>query len=269
MDHFPAGAIRDTGTGKELLAREVARQLRPTRPFAPLNVAAIPAGVFDSQLFGHAVGAYSGAGAASPGVVMAHNGGTIFLDEIGELPPDLQPKLLRLLENREVWPVGATRPVRADVLVVAATNRSLEAMVAEGRFRRDLQARLEQAKLSLPSLAARREDIFAIVQAWCATKGTPLAEPEIEVDAVSTLLLHDWERNVRELQAKLDQIAATDRPGLLHTWAVQSVLGAGTAPVPVTMEQARLAVERTGGNETRAAADLGISRGKLRRLLAR
>src|SRR5688572_15577516 len=148
----------ETGTGKELIAAAVAHTARPGKPFAALNVAGIPAGVFESQLFGHVAGAFSGSGRGARGVVLAHDGGVLFFDEIGELPLELQPKLLRFLENGDFLPVGADRPAHADVLVVAATNRSIERMVAEGRFRQDLHARLSAVTVEVPPLRERIED---------------------------------------------------------------------------------------------------------------
>src|SRR6185312_9661983 len=152
----------ETGAGKELLARAAAAALGRASPFAAVNVAGLARGVFESQMFGHVAGAFSDARGASPGIVAAHEGGTLFLDEIGELDLDLQAKLLRLLENREVLPVGAQRPVRVDVLVVAATNRDLQVMVERGGFRRDLYARLAMARIHLPALRERREDLVAV-----------------------------------------------------------------------------------------------------------
>jgi len=227
--------------------------------------------MFEGQLFGYVPGAYTGAKPdGSPGVFGDFNGGAVFLDEIGELPMELQPKLLRLLENREIQQVGATRAQRVDVAIIAATNRSLRDMVDEGRFRRDLLARLEQAVLRLPPLRERPEDIFAIAQAWLGSRGTPLDPASVEVEAVEQLLLDEWTANVRELGAMLDQIAVEDQPGALRAWAVESMLGAPPASRgPVTSERARQAVTRKGGNESAAARELGISRPRLRRLLGK
>lgn len=261
----------ETGTGKELLAAEVARRLGRGQRYDRINVTAVPKEVFEGTLFGHVPGAYTGARVGgSPGVLLTCQGGALCLDEIGELPLDLQPKLLRLLENREMWRVGAQRSERVDILIIGSTNRSLDDMVGEGRFRRDLLARLRQYELHLPPLRARREDIFAIAQAWSTSKGQPFDLAEVEVEAVERILLDDWESNVRELYAVLDRVAVEDGPGVLHEWAIESALGA--APMsrgPVTRERAEAAVERNHGNQSAAARELGINRPRLLRILGK
>ncbi len=261
----------ETGTGKELAARAVAAALGRARQYCPVNVAGVPAGVFESQLFGYVAGAYSGSGRGSPGVIAAHQGGSVFLDEIGELPLELQPKLLRLLENREILPVGATRPVHADVLIVAATNRSLEDMVEQGSFRRDLLARLESGRIELPPLRERREDLFPIMAVLSARRGIQLDAGVAEVEAVERLLLHAWPANVRELATTLDRIAALEPLPRLRLVTVERVLGAHPTSArtgqltPMSVERALAAC---AGNETQAARQLGVTRGKLRRFLA-
>ncbi|MEQ9324985.1 MAG: FHA domain-containing protein, partial [Polyangiaceae bacterium] len=189
----------ETGTGKELAASALAAAFGRAHAFAPVNVAGVASGVFESQLFGHEAGAFSGATQASQGVVPAHDGGVVFLDEIGELSLELQPKLLRLLENREELPVGAERPVIVDVCILAATNRHLEEMVEQGAFRRDLLARLSMARLRLPPLRHRVEDVFAIAQAVAPRVRLELPPAACEVEAVERLLLERWETNVRGL----------------------------------------------------------------------
>ncbi len=258
-----------TGTGKELLAAAIAQQLGRSPPFAPVNVAAIPATVIESQLFGHVAGAFSGASQAAPGIVAAHEGGTVFLDEIGELAFELQPKLLRLLENREVFPVGASGPTNVDVLFIAATNRSLSEQVEQGVFRQDLFARLLVARIQIQPLADRIEDLYDIATA-VAPSVNAAVEPElVEVEALERLLLDLWPLNVRGLIATLGQIATVDpKPGL-RLWAVDQVLGSlpETRPHVLTSSVVEAALAACGGNETRAAKRLGVSRGKLRRFL--
>jgi transcriptional regulator with GAF, ATPase, and Fis domain len=259
----------ETGTGKELAARAVASALGRAEPYAPVNVAGVASGVFESQLFGHVAGAYSGAQGSSKGVVMAHDGGTIFLDEIGELPLELQPKLLRLLENRELLPVGAERPLHADVLIVAATNRNLDLLASEGQFRRDLYARLIMARVPLPPLRERREDIYAIGRAVAHRMGATIDPASTEVEAMERLLLNPWPNNVRGLMAAVGEIAAMDPHPGLRLWAVEKVMGKPEAAQrgPLTRQVVDAALRASSGNESSAARRLGITRGKLRRFL--
>lgn len=262
----------ETGTGKELAARAVAEAFERHQAYAAVNVAGVASGVFESQLFGHVAGAFSDARTAKPGIIVSHEGGAVFLDELGELPIDLQPKLLRLLENREVLPVGAERPKRVDVLLIAATNRDLPAMVQKGRFRQDLLARLQAAVLPLPPLRQRIEDVFAILTALASHHRMQLPTDQCEVEAVERLLLDPWPNNVRGLNAALTQLRAIDHEPGLHLWSVERVLG----PAPssrrddgVSKEDVEQALAAADGNESQAARHLGISRGKLRRLLGK
>lgn len=259
----------ETGTGKELVASAIAEAVRPGRPYVAVNVAGIPAGVFESQLFGHVAGAYSGAGKGARGIIAAHDGGVVFFDEIGELPPELQPKLLRFLENGELFPVGADRPSRADVVVVAATNRPVERMVAEGVFRRDLHARLAVATLELPPLRERREDLFAIACAFALRRGEKYDVAAVDVEAVERLMLHDFPNNMRELYAVLERVAAADPPPALRMAAVSRVLGAPVSQrrEPLTRERVDAALRANNGNQSQAARELGVSRGQLLRYL--
>jgi transcriptional regulator with AAA-type ATPase domain len=261
----------ETGTGKELVARAVATALGRAEKLASVNVAGIARGVFESQLFGHVAGAFSDARSASPGIVVTHDGGTLFLDEIGELDLEHQVKLLRLLENREVLPVGAGRAVSVNVLVVAATNRNLEEMVERGVFRRDLLARLAMARISIPALRDRNEDVFCIADALRRRAGRPSFVPaEVEVEAVERLLLAPWPSNVRELDAALGAAFRQDPESGLRLWALDEVLGERPAEkTALTRETVDAAIQAAGGNVTAAAEKLGVSRGKLLRLLKR
>jgi len=259
----------ETGTGKELVARAVASACGRGHALAAVNVTSIARGVFESQMFGHVAGAFSDAKAASSGLVVAHDGGTLFLDEIGELDLDLQAKLLRLLENREVLPVGATRPVTVDVLVVAATNRDLESLVEQGKFRRDLLARLAAARIELPPLRERAEDLYAIVRALWQRAGASEPElSEIEIEALERLLLEPWHSNVRELEAALSAVRRVDREPGLRLWALDEVLGQRRSDkLALTRDVVDAAIAAQNGNVTAAASQLGVSRGKLLRLL--
>jgi DNA-binding NtrC family response regulator len=217
-------------------------------------------------MFGHVAGAFSDARSAAPGIVVAHDGGTLFLDEIGELDLDLQAKLLRLLENREVLPVGAQRPVQVNVLVIAATNRSLEEMVNRGTFRRDLFARLAMARLDVPALRDRCEDLFSVAGELSRRAGATLAEDQVEVEAIERLLLEPWPGNVRELDAALAAVRRVDPAPGLRLWALDEVMGESTGrKAALTEEMVEAAVAAAGGNVTAAAGVLGISRGKLLR----
>jgi transcriptional regulator with GAF, ATPase, and Fis domain len=258
----------ETGTGKELVAGALAQMLRPGKPYQPFNVAGIAAGVFESQLFGHVAGAFSGAGKFSRGIIASHDGGTVFLDEIGELPLELQPKLLRLLENGESLPVGADRPVRVDVLIISATNRDLDEMVEAGRFRRDLRARFS-AIIELPPLRERAEDLFAIAVARAVKAGERYDIDRVEVEAIERLMLHPWRANVRELHSVLDRIAAIDPPPALRLAAVTQVLGVTPSQRTgvLTRERVEAALAACNGNRSEAARQLGVSRGQLLRFL--
>ncbi|MCL4750468.1 MAG: sigma 54-interacting transcriptional regulator [Myxococcales bacterium] len=258
----------ETGTGKELVAGALAQLLRPGKPYVAVNVAGIAAGVFESQLFGHVAGAFSGAGKGSRGIIASHDGGTVFLDEIGELPLELQPKLLRLLENGESLPVGADRPLRVDVLIVGATNRDLEEMTEAGRFRRDLLARFA-AVIEVPPLRERAEDLFAIAAARAAKMGEVYDPARVEVEAVERLMLHPWRANVRELHSVLDRVAAIDPPPALRLAAVTQLLGVTPSQRTgvLTRERVQAALAACAGNQSAAARQLGVSRGQLLRFL--
>ncbi|MFO0576325.1 MAG: sigma 54-interacting transcriptional regulator [Polyangia bacterium] len=185
--------LGESGTGKEVVSRALHEASGRKGPFVAINCGAIPESLAESQLFGHVRGAFTGA-SPHPGLFRAAEGGTLLLDELGELPPALQPKLLRVLEERRVLPVGATQPVPCDVRVVAATNRDLGAAVAAGSFRGDLFARLAEFTLTLPPLRERREDILPLLE-----RALDLPTARLDADLVERLLLYAWPFNVREL----------------------------------------------------------------------
>jgi len=216
-------------------------------------------------------GAFSGsAKGGSPGFIAAHQGGAVFLDEIGELALDAQAKLLRLAEYKEILPVGATRPTVVDVLLIAATNRPLDEMVGKGTFRRDLLARFMAARVELPPLRDRPEDLPAIAAGLLARKGLALDPRLVEIEAIERMALASWPSNIRELAAVLDRIAMIATPGALPLWALEKILGpAPSQPAAsLTLERVQAALHRSGGNESLASRELGITRGKLRRFLA-
>lgn len=254
-----------TGTGKELVAAAVIHALgRGGKPSQSLNVAAVPAGVFEGQLFGWVKGAYSGSAQGGEGLLRKNHGGSVFLDEIGELPLDLQPKLLRLLENREVLAVGASRHVPVDVAIIAATNRPLEEAVERGAFRRDLYARFI-ARIQLPTLAERPEDVYAILVARAKKRGLDLDE-SAEVEAVERLMLERWQANVREL----DRVAAAvATAGQLTLGVIERILGPRPKSTELTREMAEQMVRECNGNEREAERRFSVNRGKLRRALGK
>ncbi len=191
----------DTGTGKELLARAVHAESGRAGAFVPVNCGAIPANLVESHFFGHVRGAFSGAVRDEPGVFRAADGGTIFLDEIGDLPAPSQAALLRALQEREILPVGAARPVAIDVRVVAATHRPLEAMCDRGEFRRDLLARLAGFTIELPPLRARRVDLGVVAGALVRKlAGARAGAVKLTPNAAEALLRYDWPLNARELE---------------------------------------------------------------------
>jgi two-component system response regulator PilR (NtrC family) len=193
----------ESGTGKELVARAIhAASPRRGKPFIPINCGAIPESLLESQLFGHVKGAFTSAVQASCGLFAAADNGTVFLDEIGEMPVHLQVKLLRVIEENQVWPVGSTKPVRVDIRVVASTNRDLAKEVGTGRFRGDLFYRLNVVHISLPPLREHREDIPLLADHFIREFNLKLGRQVrgIDRDALRALMGSPWKGNVRELE---------------------------------------------------------------------
>ncbi len=203
-DPAPALLIGETGTGKEFIARELHRLSARQGRLVAVNCAALSPQLIESQLFGHRKGAFTGADTAHEGLFRAATGGTIFLDEIGELPPALQPKLLRVLQEREVLPVGETRPIKVDVRVVAATLRDLSADAEADIFRLDLYARLSTFELRVPSLRQRRADLPVWIErmhaAWYRERGQSPPPVPLEANALERLMVYRWPDNLRGLQ---------------------------------------------------------------------
>jgi two-component system response regulator GlrR len=270
----------DSGTGKELLARAIHRASpRRDKPFVAVNCGAIPEPLLESELFGHARGAFSGAVQAHKGLFQAADGGTIFLDEIGDMPLALQVKLLRVLQEGEVRPVGATQPIPVDVRVISATHRDLDAQKAAGQFREDLYYRLNVVSLKLPSLAERREDIPLLATHFLRR----LAErykrpvPTLAPDAMALLIAAPWPGNVRQLLNLLEQAVALATTSLIPESLVQGSLRED-ASVLVPFEEARKTFERdylvrllkiTSGNVTQAALLAKRNRTEFYKLLQR
>jgi MoxR-like ATPase len=258
----------ESGTGKELVAEEIARLLGCERRYGRINVAALPPSVFDAQLFGSTRGSFTGSIDDNPGIIRAHAGGAVLLDEIGELPIELQPKLLRLLENREVVAVGSNTPVKVEIAILAATNQTLDLRVTSGHFRLDLLARFH-TRIELPRLADRPEDVFEIFQAL-ASGHRPAHSPgqlRADVEAVELMMVHDWPWNVRELASL---VAATDPAVGLKEATVRRILkvsaatGATARKPPLTREVIEAAL-KNAGSQVQAAVHLGVNRAALLR----
>jgi transcriptional regulator with GAF, ATPase, and Fis domain len=208
----------ESGTGKEVVARFIHRgSPRAGGPFVGLNCAALPETLLESELFGHEKGAFTGATASRPGRIEQAAGGVLFLDEVGEMTPAVQAKLLRVLQEREYQRLGGTRPVKADVRVVAATNRDLETALARGEFREDLYYRLRVFEIGLPPLRERRQDILPMAEAFLEEIGSAVGRPAagISRDAHAALLSHSWPGNVRELRNALERATILCDGGLI------------------------------------------------------
>jgi transcriptional regulator with PAS, ATPase and Fis domain len=201
----------ESGTGKEILARAIhGLSARAKKPFVPFNCTAIPRELLESQLFGYRRGAFTGAERDNPGLIRTAKDGTLFLDEVGELGLDLQPKLLRFLESGEINPLGETSPLHVDVRIVAATNANLERLVEEGRFREDLFYRLNVICLSIPPLRERRDEIPGLVHHFVAKAAAEFAKGSMRVaeETMERLVLYAWPGNVRQLQNELRRMVA-------------------------------------------------------------
>ena len=274
----------ESGTGKELIARAIHyNSPRAGGAFVGVNLAAVPEGLIESELFGHKRGAFTDARADKPGLFVEADAGTIFLDEIGELALPLQAKLLRVLQEHEVRPLGATRNQRVDVRIVAATNRNLETMLADGSFREDLYYRLNVIHLDLPPLRSRPEDVVPLAEHVLAQLGArqnPPRRMRLSPDAQHRLLAYNWPGNVRELMNVLErgvtlsqgnELHADDLPPHVRERKPSDFL-AGAAARRMTLAQLEReyiekVLEDEGGNKTRAAQRLGLDRKTLYRKL--
>ncbi|HXX21532.1 MAG TPA: sigma-54 dependent transcriptional regulator [Terriglobia bacterium] len=264
--------MAESGTGKELLAQFIHRtSVRRDYPLVPVNCAAFPEALLESELFGHVRGAFTGAVASRPGKFELASGGTLLLDEISEMPLSLQPKLLRVLQEREVDRLGDTRPLRVDVRVIATTNRDLPSLIEEGRFRADLFYRLDVVPLTLPPLRARREDIPDLVEHFVRKYAPPSRAFHLTEELLQRLTEFDWPGNVRELENFVRRILVLSSNSVVGVEVLgEKEIGdkitttAGFPAQGVTlrdMERQLLerTLEATGGNRTRAAEILGVS----------
>jgi two-component system, NtrC family, nitrogen regulation response regulator GlnG len=296
----------ESGTGKELVARAI-HDLghRRAAPFVAINMAAIPRDLIEAELFGHERGAFTGAGQRNAGRFEQAAGGTLFLDEIGDMPMEAQTRLLRVLQSGEFTTVGGARAQRADVRVVAATNRDLAAQVASGQFREDLFYRLNVVPIALPALRERRQDVPLLARHFleiAAAQGLP--RRRLTDAAQAALAAHDWPGNVRELENLMRRLAALARDELIHVEAIRTMLGTPTGAADGAVPEISAAVQhlieriarerpgalddgtlydrvigeverpliegmlaRHGGNQLRAAKALGLNRNTLRKRL--
>lgn len=264
----------ESGTGKELVARMIHR-LSPRRgsPFIAVNCAAFPETLLESELFGHAKGAFTGALNAKPGKFELAHGGTLLLDEVGELPLGLQPKLLRVLQEREFDRLGDTRTVRVDLRVISTTNRSLAEMVREGKFRADLYYRLNVVPLTLPPLRDRTEDIRELAEHFLGMYVRSGRSLRLSPESIDRLASHSWPGNVRELANCIRRAAALATGPEITAAGLEGPFAGDLAPTDSALSGLRpgvslgemerrlveITLEATGGNRSRAAELLGVS----------
>jgi DNA-binding NtrC family response regulator len=275
----------ESGTGKEVLARYVHDLSdRADRSFASINCGALPESLLESELFGHVRGSFTGAVRDKEGLFVAARGGTFFLDEVGEMTPATQVKLLRVLQEREVIPVGATEPVPVDVRIVAATNRDLDEEIRRGTFRSDLFYRLNVITLHLPPLRDRPEDVTLLAEFFLEKFSTSRKREALPLspEALAALQAYDWPGNVRELENALERAAVLSRGDQIELGALppritdrpaQPLVAAALPPNP-TMEIIERAyihwvLHSEHGNKSRAAEVLGIDPSTLYRKLQR
>ena len=274
--------LGESGTGKELFARAIHNlSPRSNGPFVAVNCGALPETLLESELFGYKAGAFTDARKDKPGRFELADGGTVFLDEIGDMPGKLQVKLLRFLQDKQYEPLGGVEPVQADVRVIAATNRNLEQAVAEGSFRQDLFYRLNVVTLTLPPLSTRQEDLPLLINHFLAELEASQAKNirGVSEDALHVLMRHNYPGNVRELENILEYAFILCPGGFIQVEHLPEYLQPGPGdqcgpdPLRGTMNAikrraARQAVKRNNGKKMAACRELGITKDTLRRLLS-
>jgi len=276
----------ETGTGKELIAQAIHQASPRSRaPFAPVHCAALPSTLLESELFGHERGSFTGATERRIGRFEAADGGTVFLDEIGEIAPEIQVKLLRFMETKSFERIGSTKTITVDVRLVAATNRNLEQMVKEGKFREDLFFRLNVVRLTTPSLRERSEDIPLLLEHFIKlfAQENGCDPVTIEAGALRYLQSYPWPGNIRELRNFSENIVVMQRGGSLNEFGLDAkfrgeapgapVLSSAPPANPLSVEEnekrlLREALIKAHGNRTKAAGLLGLSRRTLHRKIA-
>lgn len=275
---FPSTVLvhGESGTGKELVARAI-HELSPRAngPFVTVDCTVLTETLFESLLFGHEKGSFSGAISSTQGLIRSADGGTVFLDELGELPPPEQAKMLRLLQERTVLPVGGTRPIPVNIRVVAATHRNLPQMVKEGRFRRDVFYRLDVVRVTMSALRECAEDIPLIADSLLENLACTLGvDRKLSPEALNALLLCSWPGNVRQLATCIERAAVLSQSEVIQP----EHLGLEIDEVPheertllerSTAEAVKFAISASGGNRSAAARRLGIDRRQLYRMMDR
>lgn len=267
----------ESGTGKELVARAIHKKsLRKTKPFVIVDCTTIPENLLESELFGHEKGAFTGAVDRKTGLIEIANEGTVFLDEIGELPIFLQKKLLRFLQEKEIQRIGSTQRIKVDVRIISATNRDLEKAIKEGLFREDLYWRLNVVRINLPPLRERKEDIPLLVNhflnKFSKENNKPL--PQLEPEVMDALLNYDWQGNIRELANVIERAVVLSPSGLISIKYLPKRIQEKTGWTMINEKTLNLievekslilkALNSTGWNQTKSAEILGISRKQLR-----
>jgi DNA-binding NtrC family response regulator len=275
----------ESGTGKEVVARYIHNlSNRADGPFLSINCGALPENLLESELFGHVKGSFTGAVRDKQGLFAAARGGSFFLDEVGEMPPSLQVKLLRVLQEREAIPVGATEAIPVDVRIIAATNRDLEEEIRRGNFRSDLFYRLNVIALNLPPLRERRDDLLLLIEAFLQSLAhETTSDPKaLASEALDAVMVYEWPGNVRELENALEHAVVLSRGNLIEAGALperitkrrKEPLVAERSyrnPTLEVIERAYImwVLQAEGGNKTRAAEVLGIDPSTLYRKLSR
>ncbi|MGD8908627.1 MAG: sigma 54-interacting transcriptional regulator [Chromatiales bacterium] len=269
----------ESGTGKEVLARAIHKASpRIDNPFVAINCAAIPDQLLESELFGHAKGAFTGAVASHQGLFMAADSGTLFLDEIGDMPLALQAKLLRVLQEREIRPIGSGNSIPVDVRIISATHRNLAEAVAEGQFREDLYYRLNVVTLSLPALRERPEDIPLLARHFLEQQPAKRRAKAFTPEAMEMLVANEWPGNVRQLQNVVDHCSVLSSTPLISTALVARALHDKESVQDLSYANAKKQFERdylirllkiTGGQVSEAARLAGRNRTEFYRLLGK
>jgi two-component system response regulator AtoC len=271
----------ETGTGKDVIARAIHYgSVRKDRPYVPLCCSAIPANLVESELFGHAKGAFTGAGESRVGKMQVADGGTLFLDEIGEMPMEIQAKFLRVLQDGSFYPVGDTREVTVDLRVICATNRDFSRAIADGQFREDLYYRVNVLPIEVPPLRKRREDIPALVSHFVAKHGARVNAQvqQFSPRAMSVLKAYHWPGNIRELENTVERIlVCNNRESTIDSQHLEGLLPQPNVRVETRLEEfeglslqdatermerhlIERALRRTNNVQSRAAEELGTTR---------